>query len=112
MLRLIPSKGLKKTINTLTVAEKARINHQDIEELLLRYQRSCPEDAARNITEVTNLNQEKHEGLRVFMIQTWIALMVANSYGLETYQTLKTFMDRQGYKTQLDSAYTVTEQKD
>ncbi|MBV6389422.1 MAG: hypothetical protein JNIBNLAF_01049 [Nitrosomonas europaea] len=38
--------------------------------------------------------------------------MVANSYGLETYQTLKTFMDRQGYKTQLDSAYTVTEQED
>lgn len=112
MLRLIPSKGLKKTINTPTVAEKARINHQDIEELLLRYQRNRPEDAARNITEVINLNQEKHEGLRVFMIQTWIALMVANSYGLGTYQTLKTFMDRQGYKTQLDSAYTVTEWKD
>lgn len=112
MLRLIPSKGLKKTINTLTVAKKARINHQDIEELLLRYQRNCPEDAARNITEVTNLNQEKHEGLRVFVIQTWIALIVANSYGLETYQTLKTFMDRQGYKMQLDSAHTVTERKD
>ena len=112
MLRLIPSKGLKKTINTLTVAEKARINHQDIEELLLRYQRNCPEDAARNITEVTNLNQQKHEGLRVFVIQTWIALMLANSYGLETYQTLKTFMERQGYKTQPDSIYMAAEPRD
>lgn len=37
--------------------------------------------------------------------------MVANSYGLETYQTLKTFMDRQGYKTQPDSTYMATEQK-
>lgn len=38
--------------------------------------------------------------------------MLANSYGLEAYQTLKTFMERQGYKTQPDSMSVVTEQKD
>ncbi|MXS80852.1 hypothetical protein SAMN05216317_1109 [Nitrosomonas eutropha] len=112
MLKLIRDKGPKETINTLIVAEKARINHQDIEELLLKYQRSYPEDATRSITEVTNPTQEKHEGLRVFVIQTRIALMLANSYGLEAYQTLKTFMERQGYKTQPDSMSVVTEQKD
>ncbi|WP_292965743.1 hypothetical protein [Nitrosomonas sp.] len=103
---------MKKTINTLTVAEKAKINHQDIEEQLLRYQRNCPEDAARNITEVTNPSQEKHDGLRVFVIQTWIALMLASSYGTETYQTLKMYMERQGYKTQPDPKSAATEQKD
>ena len=108
MLRLIPNKGLKKTINTLTVAEKAKINHQDIEEQLLRYQRNCPEDAAGNMTEITNPDQDKHEGLRVFLVQTWIALTLANSYGVETYQTLKTYMDRQGYKTQFDSEQKIT----
>lgn len=112
MLRLIRNKGPKETINTLIVAEKARINHQDIEELLLRYQRSNPEDAARSITEVTNPNQEKHEGLRVFVIQTRIALMLANSYGSETYQALKTFMDRQGYKTQTGPLCAVPGQED
>lgn len=112
MLRLIPNNGLKNTINTLTVAEKARINHQDIEELLLRYQRIHAEDATGNIVEVTNPHQEKHEGLRVFVIQTWIALMVAKSHGPEAYQTLKNFMDRQGYKTKLDSIHAVAEQKD
>lgn len=102
MLRLIRDKGPKETINTLIVAEKAKINHQDIEELLLKYQRSYPEDATRSIREVTNPNQEKHEGLRVFVIETRLALMLANFYGLEAYQALKTFMDRQGYKIQAD----------
>ncbi len=112
MLRLIRDKGPKETINTLIVAEKARINHQDIEELLLKYQRNYPEDAAKSITEVTNPNQEKHEGLRVFVIQTRIALMLANCYGAETYQALKAFMERQGYQTQFNPLQAVTEQED
>jgi hypothetical protein len=102
MLKLVRDNGPKETINTLIVAEKAKINHQDIEELLLKYQRGYPEDAAKSITEVTNPSQEKHEGLRVFVIQTWLALMLANFYGLEAYQALKTFMDRQGYKIKTD----------
>jgi len=110
MLKLVRDKGPKETINTLIVAEKARINHQDIEELLLKYQRNYPEDAAKSITEVTNPNQEKHEGLRVFVIQTRIALMLANSYGFEAYHALKTFMDRQGYKTQTAPLYAVSEE--
>lgn len=36
--------------------------------------------------------------------------MLASSYGTETYQTLKTYMDRQGYKTQSDPVRTTPEQ--